>query len=382
MRRQRERVGFMRRALAVAGALGLLAGAASADVTTERSASILVFPKVIASGTRDTIIQITNTNNSMVHAHCIYVNAALTDPSEPPHPIFNPPQWNELDFDIWLTRQQPTVWIVTQGRPVNPTDNQTPCSPSNTACYGVGFDPGFVPPVPVGFEGELKCIEVDSSGFAMPGNHLKGEATLVDTTTGDVAKYNAVGILGNPDVPDEDGVLCLGGDVSESCPNGAEYNGCPNVWILNHFAEGALDPIAHAAGATANSVSTELTVVPCTEDLENKNPTTVVIQFIVTNEFETSFSASTSVTCWANERLGDINFGTAFNRTSLTTDFAQTRIRAVGDSGVIIVAEEFHSATITTARTASAAVNLHIEGERAGQDLITLQPDLPTPPEP
>lgn len=48
-----------------------------ADITTERSASILVWPKIIANGTRDTIIQITNTSNSMVKAHCFYVNAQV-----------------------------------------------------------------------------------------------------------------------------------------------------------------------------------------------------------------------------------------------------------------------------------------------------------------
>ena len=87
MRRQRGRVGLMAAAL-----VGLVVGGAQAQVTTERSASILVFPKVIADGTRDTVIQITNTSNSMVHAHCFYVNGALTFPELPPGAI-NPPLW-------------------------------------------------------------------------------------------------------------------------------------------------------------------------------------------------------------------------------------------------------------------------------------------------
>ena len=103
MRRQRGRVGLMAAAL-----VGLVVGGAQAQVTTERSSSILVFPKVIADGTRDTVIQITNTSNSMVHAHCFYVNGALTFPELPPGAI-NPPLWIETDFDIWLTKQQPTT---------------------------------------------------------------------------------------------------------------------------------------------------------------------------------------------------------------------------------------------------------------------------------
>ena len=73
------------------------AASAGAATTTERSASILIFPKVIVDGTRDTLIQISNTNNSMVHAHCFYVNGAPTFPEFPPDPIRNPPRWVEID---------------------------------------------------------------------------------------------------------------------------------------------------------------------------------------------------------------------------------------------------------------------------------------------
>ena len=79
MLRQRGRVGIMAAAL-----IGLMVGGAQAQVTTERSASILVFPRVISEGTHDTIIQITNTSNSMVFAHCFYVNGAPTFPDLPP----------------------------------------------------------------------------------------------------------------------------------------------------------------------------------------------------------------------------------------------------------------------------------------------------------
>ena len=132
MRRQRGRIGLMAAAL-----VGLVASGASAEVTTDRSASILVFPKVISDGTRDTVIQITNTSNSMVHAHCFYVNGALTFPfgldgipntGDEVASQLNPPLWTEIDFDIWLTKQQPTHWLVSEGRLVDPTDES--CSNS------------------------------------------------------------------------------------------------------------------------------------------------------------------------------------------------------------------------------------------------------------
>jgi len=256
MRRQRGLVRLM--GLAALAGLGLWTNPALARVTTEQSASILVFPKVIADGTRDTIIQITNTSNNMRHAHCFYVNGAPTvpgvpvcDPSTPG--CLNPPLWTEIDFDIWLTRQQPTHWVVSRGRLFEPRDatcRTDSCDPATTGgptvsspqafadCCDAGIDPGRVPPVPPDFTGELKCIEVDASGFPVPGNALKGEATLEDPRTGDVSKYNAIGIKGF-DTNNMDGTLCLGGGVTNECPTGAEYEACPSLWILDHPAVGA-----------------------------------------------------------------------------------------------------------------------------------------------
>ncbi len=173
-------------------ALGVVAAGARADVTTEKGASILVFPRVQADGTYDTVIQIANTGNSMVHAHCFYVDATPAG------------TWQETDFWIWLTKQQPTHWLVSSGRQVDPLDGFFE--------DGSGFDPGHVPPM-FDFEGELKCVEVTESGEPMIGNHLKGEASIVvvnaeqgtgvadpGATRGDFGKYNAIGIRGNAEV--------------------------------------------------------------------------------------------------------------------------------------------------------------------------------------
>lgn len=404
MRRQRGRVGLMTAVLVV-----LAAGGAAAEVTTERSASILVFPKVISDGTRDTIIQITNTSNSMVHAHCFYVNGGLTFPDgldgEPdsgdefPSPA-NPILWTEVDFDIWLTKQQPTYWVVSQGRLVNPADE--PCTRDDTECANAGFDPGRVPPVVENFTGELKCIEVDASGAPLSGNHLKGEATLITAercdfigfqganggqgspeqelgicsdsgescevsadcpgTTGDASKYNAVGVIGL-ETNDQDGVLCLGGEPNEVCPNGAEYNACPQEWILNHLAEDVDDPFLEGG-----DVDTNITVVPCAQNFETQVPESVIIQFRIVNEYEQPFSTSTTVTCWADLELDHID--PVFERSAVGSDFLQTRMRpSTGtNSGFLMVAEEEHDGP----NRAMAAVNVHVEGQRPGPDLIVI----------
>jgi hypothetical protein len=389
-----------------AALVGMVVGSASAQVTTEKSASILFFPKVISDGTRDTVIQITNTSNSMVHAHCFYVNGALTFPDLPAGPI-NPPLWIETDFDIWLTKQQPTHWVVSEGRLVDPTDQACNSNPVNYDCNNAGIDPGRVPPVVEYFTGELKCVETSADGSPLSGNHLKGEATTttfnvcnpgspLDPTDGrcvlstldeacfsnldcdpslvDVAKYNALGVIGNEN-NDGDNVLCLGGEPSEECPNGAEYDACPQFWIANHFAQGAPNPTTEDG-----SVETAWTIVPCTQNFETQAPETVTIAINTWNEYETAFSSSTQVTCWDELSLDEINPVT-FSYTALGTSFAQTRLRpsAQTAAGFMMVQSEAYSSDDDDGIIATADVNLHIEGERQGPDLITIPPDQAGP---
>jgi hypothetical protein len=406
MSRQLGRVALVSVVLA-----GLAAGAARADTTTDRSASILVFPKVIADGTRDTIIQISNTSNSVVHAHCFYVNAEPADPFSPPDPISNPPLWQELDFDIWLTKQQPTHWVVSEGRLVDPSDPS--CNRENLYCNGSGIDPGRVPPVVHPFTGELKCIEVDASGAPLSGNHLKGEATQVrldvcnpntalcevsgfkcDPANGnddcrleeddanpagqvfprqifipdliyDVSKYSAIGLLGN-EFNNGDGVLCLGGQPDDGdCPTGGEYNACPDVWILNHFGQGVENPVA----GSDSSVDTRVTIVPCTENFETQEPTEVTINLLTWNEFEQAFSSSVQVTCWADLALDEINPAFA---SGVRTTYQQTRLRSSGltTSGFMVVGTERHETE--DGFTGEDAFNLYVEGQRATSDKITI----------
>ena len=244
---------------------------ASAESTTERSSSILIFPKVIYNASRDTVIQISNTSNSMAHAHCFYVNATPLcigsgDCLAGTCTGICEPQWQEVDFDIWLTKQQPTHWTASLGRFTNPNDEPCDRNTGNYDCDSAGLDPGRVPPVSsFPFQGELRCIEVDQSGAPISGNHLKGEATLV-TTDGQATKYNAVGLLGEPFTNNGDNILCLGGGVSDDCPSGAEYEGCGARDLLTHFSGGADNPLF---GPTS-TVETEVTLVPCRADYETQ----------------------------------------------------------------------------------------------------------------
>jgi len=387
MLRQRGRV----KVLGLLVASLALSGVARADISIERSGSILVFAKIIANTTRDTIVQITNTSNQLVRAHCFYVNASLTNPDQPEGPL-NPRLWLEVDFDITLTKQQPTYWLVSEGRDVNPLD--PPCDHHFPACWNAGFDPGHIPPVVPDFVGELKCVEVDEGNRPLNGNHLKGEATLVDLATGDLSKYNAIAVPGLENNGDD--ILVLGGgqctgpgdrngdicgsdeDCGDSAPCAFEYDACPQTWILNHQAADAPDLVL----GSDSFVDTELTIVPCTENFETQIPTSVTLQFQTWNDYESQFSFSTTITCWGNLDFADLGaphftFGGQLP-DPLGTSYLQSRIRAAAATpfGVMMVAEEFRFLSGVTPDTGrAAAFNVHFEGQRPNPDIITIPAD-------
>ena len=297
---------------------------------------------MIFDGTRDTLNQISNTSNSMAHATCFYINAApiclgIGDCLLGTCSGSCAPQWQEIDFSIFLTKQQPTHWTAGFGRFTNPLDVPCDRNMGNFDCDGAGIDPGRIPPVSEPFTSELLCIEVDQSGAPIRGNHLKGEATIV-TPDGDASKYNAVAILGEPFTNDGNNILCLNGGETELCPIGPEYEGCPAQAIVNHFAEGADSLVL---GSTSE-VHTELTIVPCAADLERQIPTRMTIHFSITNEFEQFLSAVTTVECWRSFFLSDVN-PVVFDVTIVGTRFLQTRIRPAGEeSSFVGVVEEVH----------------------------------------
>jgi hypothetical protein len=377
----KERRRVMSKALGmrfVWGLCGVLAGVfgfapdARAEVTSDTSGSIMVYPKVVYSGGRDTVIQLSNTSNNVVYAHCFYMDAA---------PLNGRPRWAVTDFRVVLTRQQPTHWVVSQGRQVNNGDNFT-----DPVQDGAGLDPGAIPPVPEGFMGELKCVQVDASGTPFGGNNLKGEAVLV-TLEGDVSKHNALAITANPDLAsdgDPDELL-----LNNTAFNDGEYNSCPETLLVDHFADGA-----SACGEEDGEdcpIRPYITLVPCSQDFENLIPEQVTVQFEIINEFETIFSTSTTVDCWLMTRLADLDTGTGtcsvsatacagdadcnggidlcskplsiFSFTVLGTNSALTTITPVDlDGGVIGIGEEQHYAT--SGDSAWTAWNLHQSGTR------------------
>jgi hypothetical protein len=262
------------------------------------------------------------------------------------------------------------------------------------------------------FLGELKCIAVNQNFVPVDRNDLKGEAEIIRSGAGsvDVESYNAVGIPAFSTRVNSDSTLVLGGAcvggrndgspcagpsdcpncaAGATCPNGtqgvcpAEYSGCPSLLVLDHFFDGAPDPVS---GFT---VTTDLTLVPCSEDFSGQAPTTTTVQFLVFNEFEQRLSTSTPVTCFQEFKISDIDAPvrrnvlrdkSIFSAAVMGTLTGQTRLRGVPDghtdhgNTLLGIAEEFRQKGVQKGGT--AAVNVHFQGTRPQSDFIRL-PDLP-----
>jgi hypothetical protein len=369
-------------ALAICGV-----GPAAGDVASDRAAAILMWPNVqvgdvtgtlSATQSIETVIQLTNTSDQPIVVWCFYENANshCTNSGQicvEAQDCCNGsngcgqclPDWNEVDFRIRLTPQQPIGWLASEGEADFPLDGVI-----RTGVGGSSNAGSRIPPVPEDpFEGLLKCIAVDEDNVPVERNVLKGEATLyfVDTTKGveqvDVAKYNAVGIQAREGRLNDDKTLILD---SEQNPD-AEYNGCPNVLILNHFFDFATNPVNGA------EITTNLVLVPCTQDLLRQIPGSAVIQYIVYNEFEQRFSTSRTARCKQNLPISLIDTTqrerSIFSAGVAGTLTGQTRANAIG-SGMLAVADEFHE--ITTDRFYSADFNVHFQGDREDPDTIIL----------
>jgi len=347
----------------------LVTGLARADVlnvATERPGSLLMFPKVVNANGRNTIIQITNTGNSVNNLHCYYLDGQAGTNGDP--------ICRETDFLVTLTKQQPTHWVVGTGRPLNPGDAIT------------GLDPGLIPPVAPGFTGALVCAEVGDDDVPVAQNKLKGEATLEGPGT-DVSKYSAIAIQGHPPVG-TDSTLSL---------NNTEYDACSSAGQFNFIPEGATDPVIEALGnagtctggpnaglgCNANSVpgdcpdplggfftcttggssvTNTITILPCNLDFQTQVATRFRLNYLVTDEDETQYSFSDSATrsCWASINLADLPDALANPAGPLLGPYATIRVSSASGGPFLFVAETFRADA--TGNVAAAAVNVHTEG--------------------
>jgi hypothetical protein len=408
----RPAVGALRGLTAAVLLMGLAAQAGAQVMASDETAGYLVFPKIIVqdssgSGTigKDTLVQLTNTarvGTGPVLVHCWYVNANSQCNATGPVCETNEDcaslqpgtlcvqGWAPNNFDIELTPENPVGWSAHDGR--------------NFAGGGPTDPTGNVPGVlELPFRGELKCLQQDGpDGPPSARNDLKGEATIITVQAPPMggtpprmtsATYNAIGFQADTTAvgsDDPDDPLCLG-SLPPGAPAGTmcamQYAPCPNVLIMNHFFEGAHTPLD-----PNGVVQTNLTLVPCSEDLGARfddfridAPPIVTAQMLVYNEFEQRFSTSARVQCYRSTNLADIDtrLGAADDAFSIFavgvqgTVVGQTRIRGVrgfdapNGYGLIGVGCESYSTTLGAPADAMTAFNLHADvGFRAEGDAV------------
>ncbi len=303
-----------RRCTPVAAALILSFAAASSSAgTIESGASVLIFQRVVVDGSRDTTIQLSNVAGRVTRARCHYANSAGQVGDE---------------FFLALIGRQPTHWVVSRGRAVNPDDG--PCNRGAPMdCDGAGLDPGLVPPL-AQFSGALVCVQVDLSDAPLSGNALRGVATVTATDSGDIAKYRAVGLLGL-DTNNADDVLCIEGENIPGCTE-AEYSGCPHDDALLHLADDAPDALA----PDRLRVQTSLTTVPCAAALGGGLANSA-LHLAASNELAQTFSADVSSLGGTPQRLSELS--AQLTRATLGTDAALTSLTSGGAAGFVAVSE-------------------------------------------
>jgi hypothetical protein len=396
--------------MAIATAL-VISGAqvARADVASDKPAAIVVYPKIeVNSGYGlDTVIRLANTNTkSPISVHCFYIdaNSHCTNDGQicghDGHPLddLSPtlcsgggtcaPGWVETDFNIVLTYGQPIEWKASDGLANSSlplpygvcTGNQFyPCGTNATcALFGWGTCTASnigtrIPPVAEDpFVGELKCIAVNNTSEVVPiaSNYLKGEAKIEYAygTGLDVASYNAIGLQAT----NADGHLIGDNPLVLGPGSDGNYNGCPNVLILDNFFDWGSDPIS------GDVVLTDLTLVPCSEDFLRQVGGSATVQYLIYNEFEQRLSTSKPVKCFYESLLSLIDttqpLRSIFSAGMQGTLTGQTRLTAVSNpsaelpSGLLGVPIELHVGPPYS----TAAFNLHYAGARDVPDYITL----------
>jgi len=341
----------------VASALSLVvAGAApvSAAPDHDNAAGLLIYPKIVvdlAAGI-DTRLHLSNTSSLPQMAHCFYVNAnshctntggvcsSFAD-CQDAGGIFGAcvPGWIETNFDIFLTSGQPIGWVASEGL----SGNNLPCRATflnPNPCAGLGSNNGTrIPPISeTPFIGELKCIQSDpvtrlpiacGPGGATCPNSFTGNAAITDTDTTDVASYPASGLRGV--MNNGDNSLVVGGET-------AEYEPCADVLVMDFVYDGAIDPIGSL------QASSELTLVPCTQDFRGQSTPPVTAQFLVYNEFEQRLSTSRRVECLLDTPISRIDTSQPANSIFSVnvggTIMGQARIRGIGGglTGVALLA--------------------------------------------
>jgi hypothetical protein len=241
------------------------------------AAAILIYPLVRTSATQETVVEMMNLTSQSISVGCFYVASQTC---------------NELGFFLSLTANQPLSWTASTGR----------------SGSGAQVAPPFRG------DGELKCRVIPVSTSLSAHNALQGRG-LVSDNTGQTIGYSAIAFRRLTDGPAE----------SSAALDGITYEQCPDRL---HF-----QILTSQAGPTS-----ELVLVPCSEDLLNQVPSGTNISIVTVNELEQRLSGSTTLKCFNRILFSSV---AALRRNTVGTDTAHLIVR--GNAPVVgLVVERFN----------------------------------------
>jgi hypothetical protein len=248
------------------GGLSAQRAGAGAPPAQRLPSALLVYPLIDTTSGRDTQIELVNLSGDPQDVQCFYV--------------YGDTLCSEIGFVVSLTPYQPMAWLASAG--------------VNNTLTGSAAPPFFG-------TGELTCAVVPPRPELQYHNAIQGRAAVFDTT-GLTVSYAAVGFR-RLTAGDFTGVVAL---------NGSTYAYCPDKL---HF-----DVLTDQPSATSQMI-----LVPCSQDLLMQVPTSMAVQYLIINEFEQTFSTSLSITCFDQRALGDIT--DSLVRTTIGTDTAHVIVR-------------------------------------------------------
>jgi hypothetical protein len=327
----------------------LAAVPAAALVSTSHPSALLVFPWISVSDEAgsDTLVQITNVDETGVAVHCQYQGAAGTPP---------------VAFSIRLAGNQPAAWRAGAGAESLPNDG------------------GSVPALGAGpLSAVLRCLAVDANDNPIDRNVLVGSATLErlgDAPASlDAAQYNATGLAAVA-APNADRLLQLGGP-------GAEYAACPAELLLQTFFDGAVQELG-AAGTVQRQISTTLAFATCAHSV-NGGGAMSVAQFRVVNEFGQQFTANRPVQEHLATPMSLIDTGnpvrSIFHTAVQGTDSGSVFIAGSGGA-LLALARQQSADPVAPTEFATSIGNVHEIGERQESDVVDLALESAATPTP
>jgi hypothetical protein len=279
---------------------------------TSQKGSLLIYPEINVDpeDSSNTLIEISNDQNTVVHVECNYVNERK----------------DRVDFDFHLTGKATASWEVLTGG----GDIAAPLFPT-----------GGTFPVGNPRRGELICFATDVAvQNQIAFNHLTGTATVVALGDTDARqpkqafRYNAWAFVARDatGLPAADNTIQgTPGDLQLTGANdGKSYDGCPAYNIVNFMPNGA-----KLNGVT--TIDNDLVGVSCNQDLRQDFLLhTTKLKFTIWNVNENSFTGTWicvdsvfSVGFGGGDRTAGLTNGTNFDFSTLRTDNARYQVKGV-----------------------------------------------------